>query len=356
VRQFNDTVRDVFATSPTQLRTQRRRRDSRGGRGRGTDITQSTGSITVRLPVRAPFDPRSAFAFLGARVVPSVESWDGQTYRRSLRLPNGAGIVALQPLDGAVSCTLWLDALADLQTAVHRCRRLLDLDADPVSIDDHLGDDPLLGPLVARRPGLRSPGCVDGTELLVRAIIGQQVSVAGAATVAGRLAVLVDDAVGGAANTGDQSVRLLFPSAAALASLDPEALPMPRARGRSLIGACAAIADGSVDIGPGADRDELSAQLQRLPGIGPWTAQYVVMRALGDPDVFMPTDLGVRHALERLGADGSPVAATQLAQRFSPWRSYALHHLWHSLSPASPAGPAGRADVATGSNVRSSPC
>ena len=333
VRQFNDTVRDVFATSPTELRAQRRRRQRRVGRGHVEQAESASGSITVRLPVRAPFDPQSVFSFIGARTVPGVESFDGTVYRRSLRLPDGAGVVTLRPHDGAVSCTLWLEALADLQTAVQRCRRLLDLDVDPVSIDRQLGADPLLGPLVALRPGLRSPGCVDGTELVVRAIIGQQVSVAGAATVAGRVAALVGDGLDRLPSTGDHSVRLLFPSAAALATLDPSLLPMPRARGRSLVGVCAAIADGRVDVDLGADRDELAMQLQQLPGVGPWTAQYVVMRALGDPDVFMPTDLGVRHALQQLGVDASPIAAATLAKRFSPWRSYALHHLWHSLSP-----------------------
>ena len=154
----------------------------------------------------------------------------------------------------------------------------------------------------------------------MRAIIGQQVSVAGAATVARRVAALVGDGLDRLPATGDHSVRLLFPSAAALAALDPSLLPMPRARGRSLVGACAAIADGRVDVDLGADREQLATQLQQLPGVGPWTAQYVVMRALGDPDVFMPTDLGVRHALQQLGVDASPIAAATLAERFSPWR------------------------------------
>jgi AraC family transcriptional regulator of adaptative response / DNA-3-methyladenine glycosylase II len=329
VRQFNDTVREVFATAPTDLRAQRRQRDRRATAAVAADA--GAGSITLRLPARQPFDALSALAFLGARIVPGVEAWDGAVYRRSLRLPHGAGVVALRPLDDAVACTLWLDALADLPTAVQRCRRLLDLDADPVTVDRHLGSDPLLAPLVAARPGLRSPGCVDGTEVLVRAIIGQQVSIAGAATVTGRLAALVGDGAG-RLPAGAADLHLLFPSAAALAELDPEQLPMPRARGRTLAAACAAIADGRLDVDLGADRERLSAQLQQLAGIGPWTAQYVVMRSLGDPDVFMPTDLGVRHALERLGGDGSPAAATRLSTRFSPWRSYALHHLWQSLS------------------------
>ncbi|MBI5090485.1 MAG: DNA-3-methyladenine glycosylase 2 family protein [Actinobacteria bacterium] len=327
VRQFNDTVHQVFATAPTELRAQRRRREPRRAAGHA-----APGSISVRLPLRVPFDPRSVFASIGTRAVPGVESWDGEVYRRSLRLPNGSGTVALRPDDAGVSCTLWLDELADLQTAVQRCRRLLDLDADPVAIDQHLGTDPMLARLVARRPGLRSPGCVDGTELLVRAIIGQQVSVAGAATVAGRLARLVDDRTD---RSGHESVQLLFPSAQQIAALDPATLPMPRARGRSLVGAAAAVAGGLIDVDLGADRDELTAGLLALPGVGPWTAQYVAMRALGDPDVFMPTDLGVTHALRRLGADASPRAAAELAKRFTPWRSYALHHLWHSLSDTS---------------------
>jgi AraC family transcriptional regulator of adaptative response / DNA-3-methyladenine glycosylase II len=154
--------------------------------------------------------------------------------------------------------------------------------------------------------------------------------------VAGRLASLVGDGDGKLPHdAGDGRVVRLFPSASQLAAVDPSLLPMPRARGRSLVGACAAIAEGRLDVGPGADRDELARQLQQLPGIGPWTAQYVVMRALGDPDVFMPSDLGVRHALQRLGVDPSPAAAARLAERFSPWRSYALHHLWHTLSPVS---------------------
>jgi AraC family transcriptional regulator of adaptative response / DNA-3-methyladenine glycosylase II len=300
-----------------------------------------SGAISLRLPVRGPFDGDAVFGFLGVRAVPGVETWDGATYRRTLRLAGGPAIAELRPdSTGAVACTLWLTEMADLQSAVQRCRRLLDLDADPVAVDRHLGADPVLAPLVAARPGLRSPGAVDGAELLVRAILGQQVSVAGARTVAGRLAAAIGDHVALAVSEdpeqGTALPVLLFPSAASLADIDPDSLPMPMARRRALIGACRAIADGEVAIDLGADRDGLSAALQRLPGVGPWTAQYVSMRALGDPDVFMPTDLGVRHALEGLGHDGSPAAAAALAARWSPWRSYALHHLWQSLSPPPP--------------------
>lgn len=325
VRQFNDTVRMVFASAPTDLRRTRR--------GTAPADAGSPGAITLRLPVRQPFEPHTLFAFLRARAVPGVESWDGHTYRRSLRLPAGPGVVALAPGDGAVACTLWLTSVTDLQAAVQRCRRLLDLDADPVAVDAHLGADPVLAPLVAVRPGLRSPGSPDGPELLVRGIIGQQISVAGARTVAGRLVERAGDRVDLGVDTTD-GVRFLFPSSEALAALPVDAYPMPVARARALIGASAAVAEGRLHIDHGADRARLERDLLELPGIGPWTAQYVAMRGIGDPDVFMPTDLGVRHAMERLGLDATPAAAAAHAARWSPWRSYALHHLWRSAVPS----------------------
>lgn len=336
VRQFNDTVREVFDAAPSALR-------GVGGR-RGVVAAAEPGSITVRLPVRTPFDSASLFAFLGIRAVPGVESWDGREYRRTLRLPHGSAIVALRPQPefqpDSVRCTLWLTSVADLQSAVQRCRRMLDLDADPVAIDHHLGADPHLAPLVRAHPGLRAPGVVDGPELLVRGVLGQQVSVAGARTVAGRLAAVVSDEVTVAGPPDDGSPTLLFPSPEALAELDHGHFPMPTARRAALVGACTAIAEGRLAIDPGADRVELDRQLQQLRGIGPWTAQYVAMRALGDPDVFMATDLGVRHAMERLGLDGSPRAAADHAARWSPWRSYALHHLWQSPHGEQPAAAA----------------
>ena len=229
--------------------------------------------------------------------------------------------------EGQVTCALALDDVADVQSAVQRTRRLLDLDSDPATIDAHLGSDPLMAPLVTRRPGLRSPGAVDGTELLVRAILGQQVSVAGARTLATRLV----DAHGEALSNPVGDVHRVFPTSETIAGLRPEDFAMPRSRGAALIEACAKVADGSIVLDAGSDRLETQAALQSLPGIGPWTAGYVAMRALGDPDVFLPTDVGVRHALIALGVDGSPKAAAITSERWSPWRSYALHHLWASL-------------------------
>ncbi|MFZ4719653.1 MAG: AlkA N-terminal domain-containing protein [Ilumatobacteraceae bacterium] len=324
VRQFNDTIREVYASSPTELRTSRR---GAGASGRPLADGDEAGAITVRLACRAPFDGDAMFSFLAARAVPCTESVEGTTYRRSLRLAHGNGVVSIAVAGDAVQCSLLLDDVADVQAAVQRTRRLLDLDADPAQIDDRLAADPLLASLVAKRPGLRSPAHPDGTELLVRAVLGQQVSVAGARTLASRLVAAKGEPL--ARPVGD--VTHAFPTAATIAAMSPEEFAMPRARGRALIGACAAIADGAIVLDAGSDRAEVSAALQALPGIGPWTAGYVAMRALGDPDVFLPTDIGVRNALVGLGVPGDPRSAAALAERWRPWRSYALHHLWASL-------------------------
>jgi len=330
VRQFNDTVREVFALSPSDLRAGKRA-------GTVTGTVPTGAAIPLRLAVRQPFHAPSLFGFLATRSVPGVEHGDIDTYTRAMRLPHGAGVVTLTAPTAAepttVGCTLWLEAVADLQAAVQRCRRLLDLDADPVAVDAHLAADPLLAPLVAQRAGLRSPGAVDGGELLVRAIIGQQVSVAGARTVTARLVERWGEPLV-VPTSGVAGLHRLFPSAHTLATIDPSELPMPAARARSLIHACAAVADGSLTIDAGVDRAELAEQLVAIPGIGPWTTQYVAMRALGDPDVFMPTDVGVRNALRALGtATTRPNELVERSRTWSPWRSYAQHHLWCSLTP-----------------------
>jgi AraC family transcriptional regulator of adaptative response / DNA-3-methyladenine glycosylase II len=287
VRQFNDTVRAVFATTPSALR--------RTGGG---------GALAVRLAVRAPFDGAGLLDYLGARAVPGVEERVGDRFRRSLRLPHGAGVVELQPEGNVVVARLTLDDLRDVRAAVARCRRLLDLDADPVAVDALLGADPLLAPVVAKHPGRRVPGAVDGFELAVRAVLGQQVSVAGARTIAGRVVrscgTALAQPVGG--------ITHLFPEPDALLDAD---LPVPASRATAL----RALAASGLALDPGADRAETTTRLLALPGIGPWTADYVRMRALGDPDVFLATDLHIRRH-----------PATPEGWR--PWRSYATHLLW----------------------------
>jgi len=323
VRQFNATIQEVFARTPSEVRAR--------ARYRGPE--QDSGAVTLRLPYRAPLDGNGLLEFFVLRAVPGVEEALDGAYRRSLRLPHGDGVVELRPLDGHVQARYWLDDLRDLAAAMQRSRALLDLDSDPHAVVESLGGEPLLGPLLCAAPGRRVPGHVDAHELAVRAVLGQQISLAGAATLAARL---VNDC-GAALEHPLGTVTHVFPSAAALAEADPGRLAMPSARRRALRGLAQALADGELTLDAGADRDEARRGLLALPGIGPWTADYIAMRALRDPDAFLPSDLGVRHALERLGEDGRPAAAERLAERWRPYRAYAVQHLWASLAASRPA-------------------
>ncbi|HVX19927.1 MAG TPA: AlkA N-terminal domain-containing protein [Acidimicrobiales bacterium] len=360
VRQFNDTVREVFASTPTELRRKQRQRDRRGGtgpaggrsagRGGGTGsgggtgggTGSGTGVVSLRLAYRQPFDAGTTFGFLAARAVAGVEAVVDGTFHRSLRLPHGAGTVALAPADGYVAAALRLDDLRDLTAAVSRCRRLLDLDADPVAVDHLLGRDPLLHRLVAATPGRRVPGTVDGAELAFRAVVGQQVSVAGARTATGRLVAAAGcrlAAAGCRLAAADGPVTHLFPSPDDLLALPDAALPMPAPRRRAIRALATAVADGDLVLDPGADPAELVGRLRAVPGIGDWTAGYVAMRALGDPDAFVATDLGVRRALRRLGGPRSAADVARLADRWRPWRAYATVHLWSVPDLTLPARP-----------------
>ncbi len=305
VRQFNDTVREVFGVTPSVLRDAARRT-------RGPALGGSA-QLTLRLAYRAPLHGQALLEFLAARAIPGVESGDGTHYERRLRLPHGPASVTLTPHDGYFQAELGLTELRDLAPAVARCRRLLDLDADPVAVDDTLGADPVLAPLVAKEPGIRVPRAVDGFEIAVRAIVGQQISVAGARTVLGRL---VRDGT--------------FPDAATVAELPDEAFAMPAARRETIRALARTVAGGGLVLDEGSDRAETEAALRAIPGIGAWTAGYVAMRALGDPDVFLPTDLAVRRAAGRIGLPTEPAALTEHAERWRPWRSYAVLRLWRS--------------------------
>jgi AraC family transcriptional regulator, regulatory protein of adaptative response / DNA-3-methyladenine glycosylase II len=311
VRQFNDTVREVYAAAPSELRAAARN----GGTAEGAD--PGPAGITLRLAYRPPLQAEALFEFLAARAIPGVEVVDGDGYTRALRLPHGAGTATLAPADGHISATLRLGDLRDLAPAVARCRRLLDLDADPVAVDETLGADPALAPAVAAEPGIRVPRAVDGFEVAVRAIVGQQISVPGARTVLARLV--------GPAPAGE---LVPFPDPAAVADAPDEAFAMPAARRATIRALGAAVAVGEVALYDGADRAEAEAALRRIPGIGPWTAGYVAMRALGDPDVFLPTDLAVRRGAARLGLPGDPARLDEHARRWRPWRSYAVLRLW----------------------------
>ncbi|GGU79781.1 DNA-3-methyladenine glycosylase [Streptomyces albospinus] len=314
IRTFNETVREVFALSPSELR-------GRAGPGPRTAVP---GTLALRLPFRRPLNPDNLFGHLAATAVPGVEEWRDGAYRRTLDLPYGHGIVALSPRPDHIDCRLSLTDLRDLAGAIARCRRMLDLDADPEAVDGLLREDPQLAPLVDKAPGRRVPRTVDADEFAVRAVLGQQVSTAAARTHAGRLVLAhgepVDDPAGGLTH--------LFPSAAALAGLDPESLAMPRTRRATLTGVVAALASGTLQLGVGSDRDEARARLAALPGIGPWTVECIAMRALGDPDAFTPTDLGLRRAAAGLGMPATPAALIRHSAGWRPWRAYAVQYLW----------------------------
>jgi AraC family transcriptional regulator of adaptative response / DNA-3-methyladenine glycosylase II len=295
-----------------------------------TDVTPTrphAEDSTVDLDFRPPLDAGWLIDFFARRAVPGVEAVVDGVYRRGVRLEHGGGVVELRERDGRVEGRLYLDDERDHDEAVARARALFDLDLDPRPVIEALQDDPLIGASVRAAPGRRVPGVADPNELAIRAVLGQQVSLAGAATLAGRLV----------ADCGEPLVRPvgavthLFPTAERIAALDPDRLAMPASRRRAVLGLAAALASARVVLDPDGDQAAIRTELLALPGIGPWTVEYIAMRALRDPDAFMATDLGVRHALERMGVDGSPRAALAHAERWRPYRSYALQHVWAVL-------------------------
>ncbi|UWZ37618.1 DNA-3-methyladenine glycosylase 2 family protein [Dactylosporangium roseum] len=297
VRQFNDTIREIYGRTPSDLRARRSLPE------------HDEGVVSVRLPFRAPLHAEALLSFLEVRAVVGVDEVDADGYHRVLRLPHGTGRVTLLPKAGHVAATLHLADLRDLAPAVARCRRLLDLDADPAAVDAVLAADPALAPIVGKEEGVRVPRATDGFEIAVRAVVGQQISVAAARTV---LRKLVGEA---------------FPTAEELLALPDEAFAMPDARRRTLRALATAVAAGELDL-DGGGRDETVERLKALPGIGDWTAQYTAMRALGDPDAFLPTDLGVLRGARAAGLPDKPRALSAHAERWRPWRSYAVIRLW----------------------------
>lgn len=309
VRQFNDTILEVYAQAPSALRERR------------PIAPAEAGTINLRLAYRSPLHAPALLDFLETRALPGVEERTGNTYRRGLSLPRGSATVSLSPADRWVSATLRLSDVRDLAPAVARCRRLFDLDADPEAVDATLGADPALAAIVRSEPGVRVPRAVDGFEMAVRAIVGQQISVSGARTTLTRMIRSVFPV--------DNSL-VSFPSAAQVAELPDSAFGMPVARRETIRQLAGAVADGKIDLDPGADRVETVARLLAMPGIGLWTVGYVAMRAIGDPDVFLPTDLAVRRGAKALGLPDTPKTLATYAERWRPWRSYALIRMWRA--------------------------
>jgi AraC family transcriptional regulator, regulatory protein of adaptative response / DNA-3-methyladenine glycosylase II len=295
-----------------------------------------TGAVSLRLAHRSPFDPHGLLAFLAARAVDGVERVDGGIYRRTLRMPHGPASVRLD-LTGAgstVDATLRLADRRDTDTAVAALRRLLDLDADPEAVDAVLGADPALAPSVAATPGVRVAGSVDGTETAVRTVLGQQVSVAAARTATARMTAVLGEPVPPGLCPGEDDPHLLFPDAATVAARGHEVLTGPARRIATVVGLCGRLASGELVLDAGRDPAELRAELAALPGLGPWSAGYLAMRVLGDPDELLASDLAVRRGAEALGLPGDAAGLEARAARWAPWRSYAATHLWRAAASA----------------------
>ncbi len=377
VRQFNASFQEVYGQPPSALRRM-------GGTPGGPDGSGGAAAdgtwLTLRLACREPFDGDSLLGFLAARAIPGVEQVDAGRYVRTVRAPGGPGIIELVPppaspasssghrgrggpdgqaRPGQVLLRARLTGLRGVGQVVARSRKLFDLDADPQAIAAVLAADEALAPLIAARPGLRVPGAYDGFELAVRAVLGQQVSVPAARTFAGRLAarfgtplaapggpepgtspgpgdVSHEPGAGASPEPGADGPTVLFPTAADLADADLAGLGLTTGRQATLRALATACAAGRLNLDAGADPEEAAARLAELPGVGPWTAAYILMRAGGDPDAFPDTDLGLRRAMERLGGEpGRP-------DRWRPWRAYAALHLWTALTepPAAHTAPA----------------
>jgi AraC family transcriptional regulator, regulatory protein of adaptative response / DNA-3-methyladenine glycosylase II len=284
--------------------------------------------LDLRLPFVPPLNPDNLFGHLAATAVPGVEEWRAGWYRRTLQLTGGAGVLALRPRARHVDCRLDLADPADAEAAVAVARWLVDLDADPGEFDAALSRaEPALAPLIAAAPGRRIPRTVDPAEFAVRAVLGQQVSTAAARTHAARLVTSYGTALDGDPEHGG-GLTHLWPTVEALAALDPETLAMPASRRRTLTGLIAALSRGELSLDPQGDLATTRARLLSLPGFGPWTVEVIAMRALGDPDAFPASDLGVLRAGRALGLAGSARELARVSEAWRPWRSYAVQYLW----------------------------
>jgi AraC family transcriptional regulator of adaptative response / DNA-3-methyladenine glycosylase II len=324
VRQFNDTIKDVFGSTPSEMRHRSKRARPR-----------SPGVVELRLSCREPFDGAALLRFLEVRAVPGLEEVSAGSYRRALTLAHGIAMVELTPEPRAVRCVLHLDDLRDLATATARCRRLLDLDADPLAIAEALGHDEVIGGLVRARPGLRVPGCVDGDELALRTVLGQRASLRAARTQTARLVATFGTTLHQPLGT----VTHLFPAAAVLADADLQTFARPGLRRDALQTLAARLANGDVRIDAGSDPSEALTRLVAIRGIGPWTAAHVAMRGFHDPDAFPPGDAGLHRALSALGHQDDHRSAAELQQQWRPWRAYAAVQLWTSLDRRPAASP-----------------
>ncbi len=316
VRRFNDALRKTYGRPPSELRKR-------------APVDAAVRGVRLKLPLSPPYDWRAMIAFLGARALPGVERVAGDRYERTFAVGPARGIVQVQAADGDnhLLATIHTTEVSGLAAVVARLRRLFDLDVDIAAVDAHLARDRRLATFVRERPGVRVPGAWDGFELAVRALLGQQITVAGARTMAGRLVA----AHGAALEQGelvDGSPDRLFPLPSSLASADLTKIGLTRSRGAALSALGAAMAADPDLLRPSETLDETLAKLVALPGVGPWTAQYIAMRALREPDAFPASDLGLLRAMATSAGRPVPAALLRRAEAWRPWRAYAAMRLW----------------------------
>jgi AraC family transcriptional regulator of adaptative response / DNA-3-methyladenine glycosylase II len=317
VRRFNDALRKTYGRSPSELRKR-------------TIPDAPVAGVRLRLPFSGPYDWRAMIDFLGARAMPGIERVADDRYARTFAVGNAQGVVEVQAGDreNHLIAAIRTSDVAGLAAVVARLRRLFDLDVDIAAVDAHLARDPRLAALVRERPGVRVPGAWDGFELAVRALLGQQITVAGARTLAGRVVAAHGEALGRERGDGDGRPDRLFPLPAVLAAADLTGVGLTRSRAGALRGLAAAMAADGDLLRPCETLEETLAKLSALPGVGAWTAQYIAMRALREPDAFPASDLGLLRAMATAAGRPSPDALARRAEAWRPWRAYAATRLW----------------------------
>jgi AraC family transcriptional regulator of adaptative response / DNA-3-methyladenine glycosylase II len=322
VRRFNETFRDLFGRPPAALR-----------HGRGKAVREA-GALSVRLPYRPPYDWDAMLSFLRARAISGVEIVDGDNYRRSIAIGANHGVISVSPAaKNRIDVQVRFPDMAALPQIIARVRRVFDLAADPDTIGAHLALDPRLAPLVAARPGLRVPGAWDGFELAVRAIFGQQITVPAATRLLGKLVQAFGDPLPATVKES-QGLSHLFPGVIWIAAADLTVLGMPGTRAKAVTSLAQAIAADPAIFSRGASLEDAIVKLRSLPGIGEWTAQYIAMRELREPDAFPAADIGLLRAMaDESGRRPSPAELLARSERWRPWRAYAALHLWAAGGP-----------------------
>jgi len=321
IRRFNSTFKKLYGRAPRDLR-----------RAEENDQGDNNAPLSLKLAIRPPYDWQHLIGFFKTRAISGIEDVSDDCYRRTIRLEKQTGILTVchNQIDQHLDVSISLDHTTHLKTAMERTRRLFDLDADVQAINAQLSQDPVLAKSIKARPGLRVPGAWEPFEVSVRAILGQQVSVAAARTFAGRLVETFGDKI---EQPVSENLRHLFPTPQALCDADLSTIGLTKKRAETLRGLAQAFTNGKLNFDLAQGLEDIQTQLLALPGIGPWTAQYIAMRAFGEPDAFPTGDLGLLNAFKATGVDLSIRELDARAESWRPWRAYATMHLWAMLPP-----------------------